>query len=454
VPDSSIFEFIRDPGQIISACQLARQSMVSRSQFVQSYPQRTKRIHIGIPIHQDLPYTRWQVNSAFTLLRGLALGNKVPLNYRWLSASTANDFPLAHSLRDSSQLKGIATYSEFQLDWPERIAIDNVLAAERLGAKVRNYTAVTRMMQENGQWNVALRGRESTGDEPNVTVKGRVIINLSGISIDELNRTVSQGSPLRRVACTKGTHIAVRLPTEFASFGIATTNRQGQLFFCLPWRGLHYFGPTETSHDLSHDCMRPTETEIEFLLSEANHLFPGFSLSRADVIYAWSGVRPLTYSPHDAIGLRASKLHDFEQEGLPNVIALTGGRILTQQVAGVQILKAVAGRIRPSRNPPNNKPRHPSLRDQGMDHSSEYTSSNLPEESIRNATLNEHVHTLDDLLFRRLGIGWNEDMSLRNLESIARLVSNLLSWSEERTRQEMQNYREDVRNNHLHRDLT
>ena len=41
----------------------------------------------------------------------------------------------------------------------------------------------------------------------------------------------------------------VQLPPECADNGVATINRLHEPFYCMPWRGMHYFGPTETVYE-------------------------------------------------------------------------------------------------------------------------------------------------------------------------------------------------------------
>jgi hypothetical protein len=43
-------------------------------------------------------------------------------------------------LRDANKLQGVAVFREYQFDWAERIALDALFDARRMGAEVRNYT--------------------------------------------------------------------------------------------------------------------------------------------------------------------------------------------------------------------------------------------------------------------------------------------------------------------------
>lgn len=450
-PGSSMFEFVRHPSRFATACRMARQAMTSRSHFVSEMPDRVRRIRFNFPLYDNSPYRPWQLTSAFALLR--MLGPKdVPLDYQHLDPDHAAKTPLVKELRDQANLKSVAGFREYQFDWPERVVVDNVLDAERMGASVRNYAAVTGMVRRGGWWQLTLR--DELHDEPTqVTVDARAVVNMAGIWIDEVNGMSHTGRPARRITGTKGTHIAVQLPQECSDFGIATLNRESEPFYCVPWRGLHYFGPTETLYEEDLDQIMPNEIELAWLLDEANFILPGLQLKRSDVIYAWSGVRPLTYDPTQPMGARSRELHDLTDDGLPCVWAMTAGPVMTHQSGGQEVAAAVSERLAPSRSPqrisyasaalPSDRTPGPLIAgDDSVSHA-----------DIRRAAAQEHAQTLIDALFRRTGAGWHHTMALNVLDDAASIMADVCGWDEAQKATEIERYRHYVRVQHLHRDF-
>jgi glycerol-3-phosphate dehydrogenase len=122
-------------------------------------------------------------------------------------------------------------------------------------------------------------------------------------------------------------------------------------FYCVPWRDMHYFGPTETLYEGDIDDIRPLEEEISGLIDEANWLLPSLRLARDDVLFAWAGVRPLTYDPELPKGKRSREVHDLAPDGIPGIFAVTAGPIMTHRSAGAELTGIVTSRLRPSRNP-------------------------------------------------------------------------------------------------------
>lgn len=427
-PGGSMWEFARHPRRLAIACSMARAAMMSRAQFVETTPERVRPLTFCFPVYDDSPYAGWQIDLAFAVLGRLG-GRSVPLDYRRLPAREAHATPLLEHLRAPTRLKSVATFREYQFDWPERVAMDAVLDAERLGATIRNYTALSHMAREGDAWTLELVDALDGGSAP-VTVTARTVFNMAGIWIDEVNARIESVRAPRLITGTKGCHILVRLPPECRDYGIATLNRKNEPFYCIPWRGLHYFGPTETLYEGDRDDIRVTEQEIAWLIGEANHLLPSLKLTRKDVLYTWAGVRPLAYDRDQPLGVRSRALHDLTSRGLPDVFAMTAGPVMTHRSAGAIAAGAVAGRLKPSR--PRAAPSYAAR----------------PVADVRTAVTAEYAETLADVMFRRTGAGWSETQGRELAREAAAAMGAIRGWPGERVEREIADYLEHIR--HLH----
>jgi glycerol-3-phosphate dehydrogenase len=444
-PGASMWEFALHPGRLRTALSMARQAMESRSQMVRETPERVRPMTFSYPIYKETPYAPWQIDLAFKILN--ALGPKdVPLDYRRLTRDEARTKPVLKWLRDIDKLKGIAQFREYRFEWPERIALDAVLDAAHLGAEVRNHTALRGLERtSDGEWRLTLADK-LTADE--VTVSAKALVNTAGIWIDRVNRMADSNAG-RRITGTKGIHCMFRLPPDCADQGIASMNRDDEPFYCVPWRGLHYVGPTETLYDGDIDDIRPEEEEIEWLLAEANHLLPGGEFKRENMLFAWAGVRPLTYDPAQPKGARSRELHDLSGEGLDNLFALTAGPIMTHRSAGELLTSRVAQRVRPSGTPGKLSfaaSRYPD------DTNSPAIDDAWPESTfadLSHAVAHELPADLVDLLFRRTGNGWTASMGAPMAEQAARQIAEQMGWDEARIQAEAKAYRDYVARNHL-----
>jgi glycerol-3-phosphate dehydrogenase len=446
-PGKSMFEFVREPRRLRTAVRMARSAMQNRAEFVENTPTRALATNWFYPIYRNGPYSPWQVDLAFAVLK--AVGPKaVPLGYKRLPAQEALQLPLLKWLREPSSLQGAGQYTEYLYDWPERICVDAAMEASRLGAEIRNYTEVTKSITDDEGWVVTLR--DTLSPAPEVPVRAKIVLNTAGIWIDEVNRrAVTKAAPRRRIAGTKGVHVMFRLPAECQGYGMTVINRVNQPINLTPWRGMHYFGPTETLFDGTVDEIEPLDDEIDWLVDEANFLLPTMPrLKRSDVLFSWAGVRPLTYDPAFPEGKRSRDLHNLEAEGMPNFFALTGGPIMTHRTAGAELTRVVQDRLAPTRKPaptsfaapsfPENQNSPPLLDD--------YTDIKISD--LRHAAAYEHVSNLSDLLFRRVGAGWTSTMSVSAADKAAKSVADILGWDEARIASEVAAYRLYLAQNH------
>lgn len=441
-PGGSIWEFARHPNALRIALTMAKKAMECRAQIVTTAPERTQKLNFCFPIYAGGPYKPWQVGLAMRLLRALGPG-EVPLGYRHLGPAELGGTPLVRWLRDRDRLQGLAMFDEYRFEWPERIVCDEILDAERLGAVARNHTAVAGMERQGEGWRLTLEDQIERGQI--AAVEARLVLNMAGIWIDRVN-ALAKGGARRRINGTKGAHIAVRLPPDCADYGIATINRVGEPFYCIPWRGLHFFGPTETLYDGDPDNVRVTEEEVDWLIAESNHLLPALGLKRSNVVFTWAGVRPLGNDPAFPKGKRSREVHDLAADGLPGVYAMTAGPIMTHRSAGPELVELVEASVKPRRaaQAPSyaaqrfpEAPNSPPLLD---------GDGRIRLADLKHAATAEHAATLVDVLFRRVPVGWTEHMAAVDAVKAAEAVGMELGWDAERMRREAEAYRRFVEN--------
>jgi glycerol-3-phosphate dehydrogenase len=412
-PGRSVFDFIRHPSRLRVATRMARQAMQARSEFVKLFPERMSPMRLHFPIWRGGQYKGWQVDFAFRLLEALGPGD-LPLDYRRLTRDEAAKVPLVAGLRDFDRLGGVAAYREYQFHWPERIAIDAVERAEANGAVARNYTSA-RMLAHDGQgWRIELT--DMLAQSPPVTVRAKMTLLMAGTWIDEVAKGGSSKAG-RKIFGTKGCHIVVQLPPECRGIGVATYNSVGEPLYCIPWKHLHYFGPTETEYTGDLDRIHVTDAEQAGLIREANILLPGLNLKPSDILMTWAGVRPLTYDPAVPFGNRSREVHDLGPDGLPDALAMTAGPVMTHRSAGAEMVARVGqalGAPDPARRPPATRPAPAA-----------------------------HAQTLSDMLFRRTDRAWSGPVDEAELDALAAETAALLGWDETRARNEKRAFEDE-----------
>ena len=439
-PDYPLWTAVTHPRDIMRRLWMARLAMRCRTQLVESMPERLRPCTFVFPIFRDGAFPAWQVDLGYRIL-GLFGSTSAPLNYRRLTATeAAAQFGLV-ALLNQRRLDSVGVFTEYQYDWAERICIDTVLDAERLGAVVRNYTNVTAMRRRaDDSWLVDLEDMRSPGMR--AAVAAAMVVNTAGPWADRVNAMAVE-APTRRLVGIKGVNVLVKLPDACQGLGMETISSIGQPYYVMPWGRYHFFGPTETVYDGDPDEVRVLPEEVDHILGEANRLFPSLSLSKRDIVYSWCGVRPRTASAEEE-GVKALAIHDMACDGMPNVLTLTGTPIMLHRYAGAELAAQVARTLRPSGSP---RPLSHAARLSPENQNSPPLDYDEPQTKIadlRFAAANEHPQTLVDLLFRRVPIGWTAGMGIAAARRAAEAVADILGWDEARIDQEVSDYRRFV----------
>lgn len=405
------------PADMIRRLLYTRQVMRCRAELVRDIPGHLTKHRFHYPFRKGDRYPPWLVDLGFRLVEALD-GWRVPLAYRRLAPrQAADESALAAAL--GGPLRGVGVFEEYMYAWPERICVDTALDAERRGATLRTYAEVTAIERAGGDWLVTLdeRAPEMQG---RAQVHARLVVNAAGPWID---RVPGGGWGKRRVIGIKGVNVMVRLPQAFRGQGLEAFSRKGEPYYVFPWRDFHFIGPTETEVTANPDGIRVENAEIDYILAEANHLFPALRLTRADVLHCWCGVRPTSTRDGRQTSLPVEVVED---PAMPGLLAVTGSTIMLHRHAARKVARAVESRLGRRGRAPEGIIAPPDGLGTGQ------------------RVAAEHVVRLADLIRRRLPDGLEPDLGRGRAEELSRIAAASLGWSEERRQDELRHFEEDT----------
>ena len=302
----------------------------------------------------------------------------------------------------------------------------------------------------DGHWRLSLGATDWPGladrSAPHATaqVTAGMVLNLGGAWVDEIaGKSGTTVEP--RCSGIKGVHIALRLPPEFCDWGLFTYNSIGEPLYCLPLNDIHYIGLTRTPFDGDIADVSASNEEIDWLIAEANRCLPGLAISRQDILFSWAGVNPLTRDQDEPLGSREIKIHDLSGDGLPGMLALTGGPIMTHRRVAKRLLSAVSARLSPSGSPQDLKLRVPDRSPEENAVRLESETFNVSTAAVKRCARDEQPRNLADLLIRRLGAGWASDQGLALARPVAEAAAAELGWSEARIEAELRTYEQHLK---------
>lgn len=378
-------------------------------------------------------------------------------------------------------VKYSAHYFDAAIENPERLAIDMLLDVLDSSSHARALNYVSAHRFDAGE--VVLRD-ELTRDE--LSVRPSLVINASGPWTDETNQSL--GIPSRYMGGTKGSHIVLDNPELFRacdSREVFFENHDGRIVLMYPLLGRVLVGTTDIPVD-NLDDVECTDEEVDYFFSLVQHVFPNIALDRSQIVYRYSGVRPLPAAGDVNPGV-ISRDYRIVEDSLGDIplLSLVGGKWTTFRAIGEhladralsfigrpRITSTASLKIGGGKDFPMTPEEMDSwLASQGSDSprarellfrygtratellrklgdSPETHLTNVPgfsREEIAYLVSREQVMCLSDLVLRRTTLGFRGDLGATGVKELAEVVGAELGWDKPRTSKEQRSIRIEQR---------
>jgi len=312
--------------------RLVREALIEREVLLESAP------HIIWPMRFVLPHSpddrpAWLVRLGLFLYDHLGGRKRLPAT-RTLNLRTA---PEGAPIKDAFR-RGFE-YSDCWVDDARLVVINALDAAER-GARVFTRTACTAVRRENGLWVVEMQdGR--TGIR--TVVRARALINAAGPWVNDIVNRVAGQNSRRNVRLVKGSHIVVPKFWEGRQ-AYLIQNSDKRVIFINPYQNdLALIGTTDIPYEGRPEDVAADESEIDYLIKVVNRYFKR-GLARGDVVYSFSGVRPL-YDDNADNPSAVTRDYIFEldaPDAQAPLLSVFGGKITTFRKLAEHALDRIA----------------------------------------------------------------------------------------------------------------
>src|SRR5205823_9794816 len=168
-----------------------------------------------------------------------------------------------------------------------RLVIINALDAQALGARVRVRTQLTRARRVEGVWRATL----VTDDGKSEEVHARALANAGGPWVKDVLNSVTTQPMQANVRHVKGSHIVVpQVHSEAHAYILQ--NADNRIVFVIPYEGRYSLIGTTDVPVSRYDDPAIADDEVDYLLALVNGYLQR-PLSRGDIVWTYSGVRPL-----------------------------------------------------------------------------------------------------------------------------------------------------------------
>ncbi len=180
---------------------LVAEALRERAILRRQCPYLIKPIPIVIPIYRRDPHGRAAISVGIHLYELLSREKDIP---HYFTAGTARTLAMEPRLNRDG-LKGCALFYDHQIMLPERLVIENIVAARGAGATVRNYTRVERIDETPDGLVVAARDALSGLAR---TYRAKALVNAAGPWVDAV-RKIGGIDRTRIIFPTKGIHLVL-----------------------------------------------------------------------------------------------------------------------------------------------------------------------------------------------------------------------------------------------------
>ena len=302
--------------------------------------------HIVRPMEFCLPHVP-ELRPAWMIRAGLFLYDRLGHRKR-LPGSRGVD--LRRTVYGNGLKPGLTRGFVYADCWVDdaRLVILNACAARDHGAVILPRTACVGgcVVEQEGHrlWTIDLQA----ATDGRSTIRARALVNASGpwvkqLLIDQLGRQIPQG-----VKQVKGSHVVV--PSRFTGeHAYIVQNDDRRIVFLIPFeRDFTLIGTTEVELHAIEDAPAITPEEVEYLCAAANR-YLARPVSPADVVWSFSGVRPLY---DDGTTDPSSITRDYvltveDAQGEAPVLSIFGGKITTYRKLAQSALGKLADFLPP-----------------------------------------------------------------------------------------------------------
>jgi glycerol-3-phosphate dehydrogenase len=470
--------------------RLVREAVQERNRMIENAPHVVKPLPTTIPI-----FTRFSgmLNAPLKFFRLLDKPSErgsliIKLGLIMYDAYTGRQGPVPRhqffsrekSLEKWKHLNpdivNTAVYYDGAILQPERVAIDLVLDAE---AENPNARALNYVSMISGSEDTILLRDELTDET--YEVRPKLLINAAGPWIDFTNKKL--GLSTRFIGGTKGSHIVVKHDELRKAIGeneFFFENEDGRIVLIFPLYDRVLIGTSDIPIEHPEEALC-TDEEIEYFLKLTRRIFPNIRLTRDDIVFQFSGVRPLPRSTAKTVS-QISRDHsievlngDWTNLRFP-VYSLVGGkwtsfRAFSEQVTDKTLAYLDRSRQKSTQSLPigggRGYPRAPGEMRRQIESLSAWTGvtrerlkvlferygsraetiatymnggtdfilRSIPDYTLREIIFlaqHEKICHLDDLLLRRSMLAMLGRVTGEMIQELAKALGNALGWDEER----------------------
>lgn len=300
--------------------RLVRESLAEREKLLAAMP------HIAWPMRFVLPHHKglrpdWMLRTGLLIYdtlggRGLPPTRRIDLRRHPAGKLLAERFH--HGFE----------YSDAWVD-DARLVVLNARDAAMRGASILTRAKVIAVSRHPAHWEINVER-----DGQIEIHRARRLVNAAGPWAGEVSRKT--GAP-HQIRLVRGSHIVLkRLPGHEQPYILQ--GGDGRIVFVIPYEDdFTLIGTTEAEHHGDASGAECSPEEAQYLLNFVND-YLATPLGRKDIVWTYSGVRPLIESEGDARSASRDYQLDYDDTGGAPLLTVLGGKLTTYRKLSETVL--------------------------------------------------------------------------------------------------------------------
>lgn len=307
---------------------LVRKALKERETLLANMP------HIAWPLRFVIPHLRgmrpaWMLRMGLFLYDHIGGGKTLPGTKTVKLDRNPIGAPLADNLKLGFE------YSDCWVH-DSRLVVLNARDAADRAAKILPRMQLETAIRKGDHWQAGL---VDTNTGQKTTLSAKALINAAGPWVVDVIENKLHRRTNESIRLVRGSHIVTRrLYSHDKAFFFQ--NDDGRLIFSIPFeKDFTLIGTTDVDHQSDLEHVECTPEEVDYLCQVVSRYFEN-PISKADVVWSYSGVRPL----HDEIDGKASTAsRDYEikvldENGKAPLINIFGGKITTYRKLSEEVV--------------------------------------------------------------------------------------------------------------------
>jgi glycerol-3-phosphate dehydrogenase len=312
--------------------RLVRKALIEREVLMRAAP------HIIHPLRFIMPHDTgqrpsWMIRAGLFLYDHLARRELLPdsgvvnLRQHVVGAPLKPEFT-----------RGFA-YSDGRVD-DARLVVLNAMGAAEKGATILTRTVCESAVRQSDCWQAVLR--DAGGNT--IQVQACCLVNAAGPWAAHFLQAATGQSSEKPVRLVKGSHIVVKRLFDHPHAYIFQ-HPDGRIVFAIPYEAdFTLIGTTDIEYPGDPDRVAITQAETDYLCELSNRYFRS-AISADDVLWSYSGVRPLVEDNlSDASHVTRDYRLEWDTAGAP-MLSIFGGKITTFRKLAEEAVDRIAAAL-------------------------------------------------------------------------------------------------------------